>query len=196
VLGGVGITSPWQNAFGVPRSRSETVSVILRREVPDDRAAILAVHTAAFARSDGGDVPEANLVDALRHDGDVIPALSLVALINEELVGHVVCSRANIDGSPSVGLGPLGVVPAYQHRGVGQALMHGVLAAADALEEPAVLLLGDPGYYRRFGFVPAQPLGLLPTEPGWAEHLQVRPLSAWDGSLRGTFHYAPAFDRL
>lgn len=141
-------------------------------------------------------MPEAKLVDALRDDGDVIPALSLVALINEEVVGHVVCSRASIDGCPSVGLGPLGVLPAYQRRGVGQALMHGVLAAADALEEPAVLLLGDPGYYRRFGFVLAQPLGLLPTEPSWAEHFQVRPLSAWDGSLRGTFHYAPAFDRL
>lgn len=141
-------------------------------------------------------MPEAKLVDDLRDDGDVIPALSLVALINEEVVGHVVCSRGSIDGCPSVGLGPLGVLPTYQRRGVGQALMHGVLAAADALEEPAVLLLGDPGYYCRFGFVLAQPLGLLPTEPSWAEHFQVRPLSAWDGSLRGTFHYAPAFHRL
>jgi putative acetyltransferase len=170
--------------------------VILRRETPDDRVAISAVHTAAFARSDGGDVPEARLVDALRDDGDIIPALSLVASINEEVVGHVVCSRANIDGCPSVGLGPLAVLPAYQRRGVGQALMHAVLAAADALEAPAVVLLGDPGYYHRFGFLLAQPLGLLPSEPSWAEHLQVRRLSAWDGSLCGTFQYAPAFDRL
>ena len=170
--------------------------MILRREAPDDRAAIWAVHTAAFARSDGGNVPEAKLVDALRDDGDIIPALSLVASVNEAVVGHVVCSRASIDGRPSVGLGPLGVLPGYQRRGIGQALMHGVLAAADALDEPAVVLLGDPGYYRRFGFLLAQPLGLLPTEPSWAEHLQVRRLSAWDGSLRGTFSYAPAFDRL
>ena len=60
------------------------MSVIPRREVPDDRAASLAVHAAAFARPDGGEVPEANLVDALRDDGDVIPALSLVAVM-----GHV-----------------------------------------------------------------------------------------------------------
>jgi putative acetyltransferase len=58
------------------------VFVILRREVPIDRAAIFAVHTAAFARPEGGDVPEARLVDALRDHGDVVPALSLVALID------------------------------------------------------------------------------------------------------------------
>jgi len=176
--------------------RSETVFVILRREVPNDRSAVFAVHTAAFARPDGGEVPEAKLVSALRGAGDVIPALSIVALINEEVVGHVVCSRASIDGRPSVGLGPLGVLPAYQRRGVGQALMHAVLAAADALDEPAVVLLGDLGYYRKFGFQLAEPLGILPTDPHWAEHFQVRPLNAWDGSLRGTFRYATAFDVL
>jgi putative acetyltransferase len=170
--------------------------VILRREVPDDRTAIFAVHTAAFALPDGGDVPEARLVDALRDDGDIIPALSLIALIHDEIVGHVVCSRASIDGSPSVGLGPLGVLPTHQHRGVGQALMHGVLAAADALDEPAVVLLGDPRYYRSFGFLLAQPLGILPPDPRWAAHFQVRPLHAWDSSLRGTFHYASAFNGL
>jgi putative acetyltransferase len=176
--------------------RSETVFVILRREVPNDRSAVFAVHTAAFARPDGGEVPEAKLVNALRVAGDVIPALSIVALIDEEVVGHVVCSRASVDGRPSVGLGPLGVLPAYQGRGVGQALMHAVLAAADALDEPAVVLLGDVGYYRTFGFQLAEPLGILPTDPRWAEHFQVRRLHAWHRSLRGTFRYATAFDGL
>jgi putative acetyltransferase len=112
------------------------------------------------------------------------------------VVGHVVCSRASIGECPSVGLGPLGVLPAYQGRGVGQALMYGVLAAVDALDEQAVVLLGDPGYYARFGFQLAQPLDILPTDPHWAEDFQIRPLTAWDGSLHGTFHYATAFDGL
>ena len=176
--------------------RSQDVVVIVRRELTEDHAAIFAVHAAAFARPGAGEVPEAKLVDTLRGDGDVIPALALVALINDEVVGHVLCSRAAIDSLPCVGLGPLGVLPAYQRRGVGQALMHGVLAAADALGEPAVVLLGDPGYYVRFGFQLARPLGILPIDPTWAEHLQVRPLHAWDGSLRGTFHFARAFDGL
>jgi putative acetyltransferase len=170
--------------------------VILRRERPGDRAAVVAVHVAAFARPDADDVPEARLVDDLHDDGSVIPGLSLVATLGEDVVGHVMCSRASVDDKPCLGLGPIGVLPSRQRRGVGLALMHGVLAAADALNEPAVVLLGDPGYYRRFGFVLAQPFGLLPPDPGWTEYFQVRPLTTWDGSLRGTFHYARAFDRL
>lgn len=127
--------------------------VILRRETPIDRAAILAVHAAAFAHPEKIVSPEARLVDELRHDGDIVSGLSIVAEANSVVVGHVVCSRARIEDSASLGLGPLGVLPAHQRRGVGHPLMHAVLAAADALDEPAVVLLGDPGYYRRFGFM-------------------------------------------
>jgi len=175
--------------------------VILRRDLPADEAAVLAVHRAAFARPPSGahgpaEVAEARLVQELHNDGSVIPGLSLAATAGDEIVGHVVCSRGSIDGRPAAGLGPLGVLPGYQRRGVGLALMHGVLAAADALDEPAILLLGNPGYYRRFGFLPAESLGVLPPGPGWAEHFQIRPLTAWDGTLRGTFRYACAFGRL
>ena len=168
--------------------------MIVRRELPQDRAAIFSVHTGAFGG--GGDVVEARLMDALRDDGDVIPALSLVATIDGGVVGHDVCRRATVDARRSLGLGPLGVLPAHQGLGVGQALMHAVVAAADALEEQSVVLLGDPVYYRRFGFVLGATVGLLPPDPSWVEHFQVRPLHAWDGSLRGTFRYAPAFGRL
>ncbi len=74
--------------------------------------------------------------------------------------------------------------------------MHAVLAAADALEEPAVILLEDPGFYGRFGFVPAIELGICPPVAAWAPHFQARRLRSWDPSVRGTFSYAPAFDRL
>lgn len=170
--------------------------MIIRRETPGDRAAIITVHTAAFARPDADDVPEARLVTDLHDDGSVIPGLSLVATHESDVVGHVMCSRADVDGRPCLGLGPLGVLPSHQRRGVGLALMHGALAAADALNEPAVVLLGDPRYYCRFGFVLARTLGILPPDPDWTEHFQIRTLSAWDGSLRGTFRYAPAFDRI
>ena len=154
------------------------------------------MHTAAFGQPDSGTPVEAPLVDALREDGVVVAALSLVALDGDDVVGHVVCSRGQVGERPALGLGPLGVLPAHQRRGVGQALMHGGLAAADALQEPAVFLLGDPAYYGRFGFVPARSLGVAPPEAGWADFFQARALSAWDGSLRGTFRYAAAFDRL
>ena len=135
------------------------------------------------------------LTEALRTDGDVIPELSIVAVRDGGIVGHVVCSRATVDGQPSLGLGPLGVHPDSQRRGVGQALMHAVLAAADALGAPAVFLLGDPAYYQRFGFEPAQQTGVQPPLAEWREHFQVRRLTTWTDSIRGTFTYAPAFSR-
>jgi putative acetyltransferase len=152
------------------------------------------VHSAAFGG--GADVAEARLIDELRADQDVISALSIVAVLDGDVVGHVICSRASIADRPSIGLGPLGVIPTYQRRGVGQALLHAVLAAADALDEPAVALLGDPAYYSRFGFVPGATLGVFPPVPEWGRHFQVRPLTAWDDSLHGIFRYARAFDRL
>ena len=173
--------------------------MILRREVPADAGAVREVHERAFERpfdqTGQAVAPEAVLVDALRDDGDVVPGLSIVAELGGEVVGHVVCSRARIGDRPSLGLGPLGVLPAHQRRGVGSALVHGVLAAADALGAGEVVLLGDPGYYARFGFVLATPLGITPPEPAWAPHWQVRTLTAWDGTT-GPFRYAPAFEAL
>jgi putative acetyltransferase len=122
-----------------------------------------------------------------------VPALSLVAVRNGELVGHVVCSRATVGDHAAVGLGPIGVLPAHQRQGVGAALMHAVLAAADALELPLVGLLGSTEYYPRFGFVPATQLGIEPPDPTWGEHFQVRTLTAYRAGIVGRFRYAPAF---
>ena len=169
--------------------------MILRRELPSDRAAVHEVHARAFTRPGEDVAPEAVLVDGLRDDGDVVPGLSIVAELNGRVVGHVVCSPARIGDRASLGLGPLGVLPAHQRRGVGSALVHGVLAAADALGAGEVVLLGDPGYYSRFGFVLAATLGITPPEPTWAPHFQVRTLTAWSGA-GGAFRYAPAFERL
>lgn len=139
---------------------------------------------------------EARLVERLRDDGDMVRGLSLVAEQEGELVGHVMCSRGRIGGQPALGLGSLGGLPKYQPRGVGLALMHGVVAAADALDEPCIVLPGDGAYYSRFDFTLAEPLGVRPPDPAWAEHFQLRRLTTWTDTLRDTVRYAPAFDRL
>ncbi len=129
--------------------------MIVRLERPGDADAVATVHRAAFDRGDGREPPEVALVAALRASAEWIAALSFVAEVTDVAVGHVVCSRARIAGEQAaLGLGPLGVAPAHQRAGVGLALMHAVLGAADALGEPLVALLGNPRYYARFGFVP------------------------------------------
>lgn len=170
--------------------------MLLRRELPTDRAAVRAVHRLAFQAGAEGVVVEAVLMDQLHADGDVIPELSLVAERSGEIVGHVLCSRGSVGGRPCAGLGPIGVSPGMQGRGIGAALMHAVLGAADAVGEPAVGLLGEPAFYGRFGFVAASSLGVTSPDPGWGDYFQLRTLTAWDPSMAGPFRYAKAFDAL
>ena len=165
--------------------------MLIRREVAADVPVIDAIHAAAFGR----DV-EKDLVTALRGSSAWLPALSLVAEVGGRVVGHVVCTRAHVAETPALGLGPLGVSPPHQRTGVGSALTHAVLGAADALAEPVVVLLGNPDYYRRFGFEQATGLGIEPPDPAWGRHFQVRRLSTYDSSVRGPFAYAQPFTEL
>lgn len=167
--------------------------MLIRREIPADADVVRAIHTAAF---DNEPPIEAQLVDQLRLDDGWIPTLSLVALQNDEVVGHVVCTRGYVGSAPALGLGPLGVRPDLQKSGIGQALMHAVIGAADALDEPMIVLLGHQDYYPRFGFRPATELGIVPPDPAWGAHFQVRTLTAYTPSLRGEFRYAEPFSRL
>jgi putative acetyltransferase len=164
--------------------------MIIRRERRGDANAIFDVHARAFGRA-----VEAKLADDLRASDAWVPQLSLVALADAEIVGHVVCSRGRLepDGHAVLGLGPIGVDPDRQRDGIGSALMHAVLGAADALGEPIVALLGDPAYYNRFGFAPARTYDIEPTDETWGDFFQVRTLASYRPELHGTFHYAAPF---
>jgi putative acetyltransferase len=170
--------------------------LVIRPERSGDEGAVAAVHRAAFAPGPGGAEPvEVGLVAALRADAGWLPRLSLVAEVGGAVVGHVVCTRAWLGpgDAPVLGLGPLGVVPAAQGRGVGRALVHSVLGAADALDEALVGLLGNPAYYGRFGFVPARVRRIEAPEAAWGDNFQVRPLAGDDRSVTGRFRYAAPF---
>lgn len=169
--------------------------MVVRRYEPADREDVRLVHRAAFG-STGALPVEVELLDRLIDAGDVIAPLSLVAVRDDEVVGHVVCSRAAVGSYAVAGLGPIGVLPAHQGQGVGLALMHAVLAAADSLEVPLVALLGSPDYYSRFGFVPAAHLGIDAPAREWGDAFQARALTAYDPGIRGPFRYASAFDAL
>lgn len=170
--------------------------MLIRREHATDHPAVHAVHLAAFAASpgsDGGRV-EAGLTERLRDGPWFLPRLSLVAVIDGAVVGHVIATRGSVEQAPALGLGPLGVLPEHQKHGVGGALMHAVIAAAEALDETLIALLGHPEYYPRFGFVPAAELGVTSPDPSWGAAFQARRLS--EAAPRGRFRYAEPFENL
>ena len=139
------------------------------------------------------DPPEVALMAELRSDPGWIPTLSMVAVADDTVVGHVGVTRATVGPFPVLALGPIGVLADRQHRGIGSALLHAVVGAADALDEPLLGLLGSLDSYPRFGFQPAERLGIVPDQPEWASHFQVRPLTAYDSQILGEFRYADPF---
>lgn len=169
---------------------------MIRRERPHDMSEVRIVQSEAFGRSVGVVPPEARLVDALRACDGWIPQFSLVAESAGVVVGHVVCTRARIGDWPVLGLGPIAVRTALQRGGVGSALMHAMVGAADATGEPLIGLLGSPQYYARFGFVPAAHLGISPPEPEWGDHFQIRTLAEYRSEIRGPFAYASPFGEI
>jgi putative acetyltransferase len=125
--------------------------VIVRLETAADREAALEVERAAF-----GSAEEAAIVEAVR---DEPGSLALVAVEDDEVVGHVQLSTAWIGDGEVLALGPIGVMPAVQGKGVGTALVAAALEEAARRGACAVILLGAPGYYGPRGFGPAAALG-------------------------------------
>ena len=168
----------------------------IRRETPTDRSAALAVTEAAFASPSGGRSIEAVLLEQLWESPAYLPELSLVAEDdNGVILGYVITTRAHIGPVPSLGLGPIGVIPECQGQGIGRLLLEESIARASVLGETALVLLGDPAFYGRFGFVRADERGVLPPQPEWGEHFMVRPLNA-AALPTGRFRYAPPFESL
>ena len=165
--------------------------VRIRPEAPADRSAVHKVNALAFGRPD-----EARLADALR--AQARPYLSLVAELEGELIGHIVFTPVTLEGVAGVmGLAPMAVRPDRQRSGIGSALVRAGLEHCNTQGASAVVVLGHPEYYPRFGFAPAARFGLVseydaPPEAFMALELEPGALAG----ARGTVRYHRAFAAL
>jgi len=125
----------------------------IRPESPDDRETIYALTKTAFDPMPFSDGTEADCINKLRADGDL--RWSLVAIDQGKLVGHIAFSPVFLTDSPNewFGLGPVSVWPDFQKTGIGSKLVNTGLEVLKQSNVPGCVLIGDPGYYKRFGFV-------------------------------------------
>jgi putative acetyltransferase len=167
--------------------------ISIRDERPDDAAAVRAVHIAAFPEA-----IEANLVDTLRVSCQ--DRISLVAVDDDHVVGHILFTPATIEGPDATvvgyGLAPMAVLPDFQRRGIGSGLVRAGLDRVLQSHRPFVIVIGHPEYYPRFGFVRASTHGVRCQWDGVSDDafmiLVAEPSKA--SRLAGLARYRPEFD--
>ena len=162
--------------------------MIIRSEQVEECSAIHQLTATAFAPKAFSDGTEPDIIDALRAAGDL--TLSLVAIKDQVLVGHVAFSPVRIDGISETwhGLGPVSVKPELQRQGIGTALINEGLRLIRDRGSDGCALIGDPDYYSRFGFVSD---GNLHYEGVPDKHVQW--LSFSSVSPAGQLVFSPAF---
>lgn len=167
------------------------MKVHIRPEAKGDIRKIWRVNAAAFDTE-----AEANLVDNLRKSG--IPLISLVAQANEKLTGHILFSPVTLSGNRAdvkiAGLAPMSVLPDHQKQGVGAALIQEGLKLCTSSRYKAVVVLGHPHYYPKFGFAPSSGFGIkseydVPDEVFMIKELENGALSQYKGVVK----YHPLF---
>lgn len=167
--------------------------ILIRPETRDDIDWIAEINRLAF----GSDV-EVELVRAIRNSPDFISELSLVAVKDGCVAGHILFSPVRIISTDrevsALALAPMAVMPEYQRRSVGSELVRRGLEACAKLGHRIVIVIGHPEYYARFGFRPAREYGLdvsfdVPDEAFMALELESGALQ----NVSGTVEYGPEF---
>ena len=160
----------------------------IRPETTADHEAIHALTAAAFAPMPYSDGSEPDIIRKLRADGDL--SLSLVATDGTNIIGHIAFSPVTLNDISDnwYGLGPISVATSQQKSGVGRALIHAGFEWLHTQNARGCVLIGDPNYYSRFGFISDGNLTYqdLPTE-----YIQ---WIGWNGNTAaGTLRYSPGF---
>lgn len=153
------------------------MAIILRPEQPADYRETENVTREAFWNQYAPGCMEHYLLHILRHHNAFLPELDIVAVDSKQIIGNIVYVKANIQGDNGkeyevLTLGPISVLPTYQKQGIGSKLIYHTKTLAQEMGFRAILLCGDPAYYARFGFIPAEQFGIRTAENHYAAALQ------------------------
>ena len=168
--------------------------LIIRQEQRHDYKKVYQVILKAFESAKYSDGTEQELVEALRKSKAFIPELSLVAILNDKLVGHILFTIAYVDSTEVLALAPLSVLPEYQHQGVGMTLIQYGHTVAKKLGYKFSIVLGYPEYYIKAGYIPASKYGIKAPFEVDDENFMAICFDNKICQLKGTLEYDIAFN--
>lgn len=167
--------------------------MVIRREAAQDRSAVESLVKIAFETAEHADGNEHELVNALREGKAYLPELSLVAEVDETLVGHIMFTKAKVGDATVLALAPLSVLPEYQRQGVGTALIQEGHRIAGTLGYGYSIVLGSAAYYPRMGYLPADAFGIKAPFDVPRENFMACRLTDSAPAIHGVVRYAEEF---
>ena len=166
----------------------------IRKEEPKDYKATEQVVFEAFKEAPMSDGDEYNLVNRLRKSDEFISELSLVAEIDQKIIGHIILTKIKIDEFDSLALAPVSVLPEFQGQGIGAQLIKKSHEIAKSLGYKSIILLGHPEYYPRFGYKKASDWNIkAPFDVPDEAFLALELVEAGLTGVSGLVKYSPAF---
>ena len=166
----------------------------IRQERADDHHTVFQVVKEAFSHAEHSDGNEQELVTKLRAAPAFIPELSLVAVEDGKIVGHILFTKITIGEAVELALAPLSVLPSCQRRGIGLALIREGHRIAKQLGYDYSVVLGSPAYYPRAGYLPASLYGIEAPFEVRDEYFMAFKLQDDAPSVKGVVRYDPAFE--
>ena len=167
--------------------------MIIRQEQPSDYNTVYQIVKSAFKNAEHSDGNEQELVVALRNSKAFVPELSLVAIYDGSIVGHILFTKVTVGGKIALALAPLSVLPTYQRQGIGLALMAEGHRIAQELGYEYSIVLGHPQYYPKAGYRPASLFGIKAPFEVPDDNFMAIKLKPTAELLNGIIEYDPAF---
>ncbi len=165
----------------------------IRQENKKDYDEVYSVIKTAFLTADHSDGNEQELVVNLRKSNNFIPELSLVAILDNKIVGYILFTKIRIGEYEEIALAPLGILPKYQRQGIGRKLIEKGHQIAKKLGYHYSIVLGSQNYYSKVGYVPASQYGIKAPFEVPNENFMAIKLNNTDAKITGIVEYAKEF---